>query len=105
MSISRVLKWISGILELGLAIPVIGGSIVIFSGYSTLGFMFVLHLITAILSVRNQEPAYGSWFGIIASLLAWIPVIGWLLHLITGILCIITAIKKSSRYNYPSNPF
>ncbi|MDP4096450.1 hypothetical protein OIN60_06670 [Paenibacillus sp. P96] len=105
MSISRILKWISGILELGLAIPIIGGSIIIFSGYSALGFMFVLHAITVILSVRNQEPAYGSLFGILTSLLAWIPVVGWLMHLIAGILCIMTGIKNSPRYNYPPNPF
>ncbi|MNW31508.1 hypothetical protein D3C74_84270 [compost metagenome] len=105
MSMSRVLKWISGVLELILAIPIIGGSIVIGTSYSALGFMFALHLITVILSLRNQEPIFGSVFGIITSAIAWIPIIGWLLHLITAILCMITGAKRTERYSYPPNPF
>ncbi|WP_379128307.1 hypothetical protein [Paenibacillus sp. sgz500958] len=94
MSGSRVLKWVTGSCELVLAIPILGGAIVIGTGYSALGFMFILHVITVILSARNREPVYGSVMGIVTSALAWIPILGWALHLITAILLMVTAAKK-----------
>lgn len=103
MSYSRILKWISGIFELVLAVPIVGGAIVMGTGYSALGFMLVLHAVTLILSLRNQEAIYGSVWGILASFLAWIPVLGWILHLIAAILLMISGSKKTKRYNYPPN--
>lgn len=95
MTGSRVMKWITGSFELVLAIPVIGGSIVITSWYTVLGVMFVLHLVTLVLSSKNNEPKYGSVMGIVTSLLAWIPFLGWLLHLLTAIFLMVTASQKS----------
>ncbi|MNW13908.1 hypothetical protein D3C71_2119840 [compost metagenome] len=71
-----------------------------FSGYSVLGFMFIFHLITLILSLKNNESIYGSVLGIVTSLLAWIPIVGWVLHLITGILLMVSGGQKT---RYPSN--
>ncbi|WP_226002205.1 hypothetical protein [Paenibacillus sp. BJ-4] len=103
MSYSRILKWVSGIFELVLAIPIVGGAIVIWTGYSALGFMLVLHAVTLILSLRYQEAIYGSAWGILTSLLAWIPVVGWVLHLIAAILLMISGSKRTKRYHYPPN--
>ena len=103
MSYSRILKWISGIFELVLAVPIVGGAIVMGSGYSALGFMLVLHAVTLILSLRNQEAIYGSVWGVLTSLLAWIPFVGWALHLIAAILLMISGSKKTKRYHYPPN--
>ncbi|WP_410513158.1 hypothetical protein PaeBR_01390 [Paenibacillus sp. BR2-3] len=101
MSSSRILKWLTGSFELILAIPLLGAAIVIGSWYSVLGLMFVLHLVTLILSSKNREPIYGSVLGIVTSLLAWIPIVGWVLHLITAILLMVSASQKSQ---HPSNP-
>lgn len=98
MSNAKVLKWLTGIIELVLAIPILGGIIVMGSGYSVLGLMFILHLVTLIVSNKDNETIYGSIMGIVTSLLAWIPILGWLLHLISGILLMISAIQKP-RYN------
>jgi len=92
---SSTMKWITGVLELFLAIPILGGAIVIGLYWVPLGIMFILHLITLLLSIRNKEAAYGSVVGIITSLVAWIPFIGWMMHLITAILLIISAVVKS----------
>ncbi|ODB53262.1 hypothetical protein A7311_24100, partial [Paenibacillus polymyxa] len=94
MSYSRILKWISGIFELVLAVPIVGGAIVMGTGYSALGFMLILHAVTLILSLRNQEAIYGSVWGVLTSLLAWIPFVGWALHLIAAILLMISGSKK-----------
>ncbi|WP_248927233.1 hypothetical protein [Paenibacillus hamazuiensis] len=102
MSSSRVLKWLTGAFELVLAIPVLGGVIVMGSSYTVLGIMFILHLITLILSANNKEPFYGSVLGIITSLLAWIPFLGWVLHLITGILLMVTGAQRPKYGSPPS---
>lgn len=96
MSNSKMLKWITGSLEILLAIPVLGGLIVIGSYYTALGVMLILHIVTLILSKNNSEPIYGSVMGIITSLLAWIPFVGWMLHLLTGILLMVAAAKTRS---------
>lgn len=95
MSNAKVLKWLTGLIEIVLAIPILGGLIVMGSGYTVLGVMFILHLITLIVSNKDNEPIYGSVLGIVTSLLAWIPFMGWLLHLISGVLLLISAAQKS----------
>lgn len=93
MTNSRTLKWVTGGMEAVLAIPILGGIIVLGSLYWALVVMFILHLITLILSNKNDEPFYGSVLGIVTSLLAWIPFLGWGLHLITAILLMVSAAK------------
>lgn len=101
MSNSRIMKLITGILEGVLAIPVLGGMIVIGSLYWALVIMFVLHLVTLILSVNNKEPFYGSVMGIVTSVLAWIPILGWALHLVSAILLLISAFQNKNKNQNP----
>ncbi|MCM3629478.1 hypothetical protein M3194_19245 [Paenibacillus glycanilyticus] len=96
MTGSRILKWISGAFEIFLGIPVLGGLFIISTGYSPLVVMLILHIITLILSAKNNEPKYGSILGIITSVVGWIPFVGMILHIITGILLMVTAAKKTS---------
>ncbi|WP_033541860.1 hypothetical protein [Planococcus sp. CAU13] len=95
MKISATLLWISAIAEAFLAIPFLGGSLVISTGYSVLGFMFVLHAITLFFCFREYSPKSGPILGIITSLLAWIPLIGWALHLLSAIVLFINAASAS----------
>ncbi|MBD2864597.1 MULTISPECIES: hypothetical protein [Paenibacillus] len=95
MTNSKVLKWVSGSLELFLAIPILGALVVMGSYYTVLGAMLVLHIVTLVLSKQNNEPIYGSVLGIITSLVAWIPLVGWILHLLSGIFLMVTAAQKS----------
>ncbi|MGI2329472.1 hypothetical protein [Planococcus sp. YIM B11945] len=91
MKISVALLWITGLAEAFLAIPVIGGAVVIGTGYTALGVMFVLHAITLFFCFREYSPKSGSVLGIITSIVAWIPGIGWVLHLITAVVLLISA--------------
>ncbi|WP_276358407.1 hypothetical protein [Cohnella caldifontis] len=104
MSSSRVLKWVTGAFEIFLGIPVLGGLIIIGTYYTPLFVMFVLHVITLILSAKNKEAKYGSVLGIVTSLIGWIPIVGMILHIITGILLMVSAAKKeASSANTVSN--
>ena len=96
MTSSRILKWITGAFEIFLGIPFLGGLIIISTGYTPLIAMFILHLVTLVLSVKNNEAKYGSILGIVTSLIAWIPIVGMILHIITGILLMVSAAKKEN---------
>ncbi len=97
MKISAVLLWLTGLAEAFLAIPFLGGSLVISTGYSVLGVMFVFHLITLFFCFREYSPKSGSILGIITSLLAWIPLIGWAMHLLTAVVLIFSAVIAERR--------
>ncbi|WP_059103017.1 hypothetical protein [Shouchella shacheensis] len=89
--VSRVLKSVSGTFEALLAIPVLGGSFVVFMGYSPLGFMLILHIVGLVFAAIHYRGKAGHILGIITSLLAWIPFVGWALHAITAVVLIIEA--------------
>ena len=93
MSNAKAMKLMTGVMEAVLAIPVLGGLIVLASGYWILVAMCVLHAATLFLSVREQVPYYGSVLGIVTSMLAWIPVLGWALHLLTAVLLLLSAVR------------
>lgn len=91
MSVSRILKWVSAALEITLAIPILGASIVLGSGYIVLAIMLVLHIITLILTKRNHGPGIGSIIGIVASCIAWIPNLMIVPHILAAFFLIISA--------------
>ncbi|WP_128659298.1 hypothetical protein [Paenibacillus sp. 598K] len=97
MTPSRVLRWVTGSLEIVLAIPFFGASIVMGFAYVPLLVMLALHILTLVLSVSNREPSYGSIMGIVTSVLAWIPFVGFVMHLITGILLMVSAAGGNAR--------
>lgn len=97
MKISVALLWITGLAEALLAIPFIGGGFVISTGYTALGVMFVLHAVTLFFCFREYSPKSGSILGIITSLVSWFPLIGWVMHLITAVVLLITAAMSGSR--------
>ncbi|BAQ08693.1 membrane protein [Bacillus sp. OxB-1] len=97
MNYSTGMKWITGIAEAFLAIPIIGGAFVIGTGYNALFLMFILHAITLILSIREGQGKAASILGLFTSVVSVIPVIGWLLHLITAGALFVSAFM-SSRY-------
>ncbi|WP_240377159.1 hypothetical protein [Bacillus piscicola] len=97
MIISAIAKFVSGGFEALLAIPFIGGSIVIFSGYSALGTALFLHIVTLLITFVYRTAKTPSVVGIVTSLLSAIPVVGWILHTITAIVLLISAVRDLAR--------
>jgi hypothetical protein len=95
MKISTILKWITGAFEAILGIPILGGTIVIALAWTPLIAMAILHIITLIFSVRENENKHGSILGIVTSCVSWIPVVGMILHIITAILLMVDAGKSN----------
>lgn len=94
MSSSRIMKWITGGLEATLAFPVLGAIIVIATGYWALAVMLVLHIITLVMTKKDNGASLGSVLGIITSCIAWIPFVGWFMHLLSAIFLVINAATK-----------
>ncbi|REE87494.1 hypothetical protein A8990_109140 [Paenibacillus taihuensis] len=104
MSVSRILKWVSGGIEVFLGIPIIGGLFVISMAWTPLFFMLVLHIVTLVFCSIEKKPKHGSILGIITSVVAWIPVVGMIMHIITAILLMVSAAKDRDVISPPPRP-
>lgn len=93
MSSSRILKWVTGGLEALLAIPLLGGSIVIGLAYIPLAIMLILHIVTLILTQQQGGAKVGSILGIVTSCVAWIPFVGWVMHVLSAVFLMVDAAK------------
>lgn len=100
MSVSRILKWVTGALEAFLAIPFFGGWFIVFLIWTPLAVMLALHIITLVLTKKDNGASVGSVLGIITSCLAWIPIIGMILHILSAIFIMINAATPD---NSPQN--
>lgn len=103
MSVSRILKWVTGGLEAILAIPLIGGSIIIGTYYTALPIMLVLHIITLVLTKRDSGHSVGSILGIVTSYIAWIPLVGMVMHTLSAFFLMIGASKPDVSSDTISN--
>ncbi|MFT4414472.1 hypothetical protein ACLM5H_11490 [Fredinandcohnia humi] len=93
MSVSRILKWVSGGLEAILGIPILGGSIVLGFFWVPLGIMLVLHIITLVLTKKDGGATTGSILGIVTSCIGWIPIVGMIMHILSAIFLMLDANK------------
>lgn len=92
---SNVLKATSGSLELFLSIPVLSWFITVTTGVPVF-IMLVIHTFSLIIATKAGTKIRGNVLGLFASFLAVIPVLGWLLHVITAIV-LLKDIFKSKR--------
>lgn len=97
MPVSRILKWVSGGLEALLGVPIVGASIVIGGLYVPLAIMLALHIVTLIFSRKDGGKIIGSILGIITSVIAWIPFVGMVMHIITAVFLMIDAAKGENK--------
>lgn len=94
MDLSNTMKWLTGAFELLLGIPVLGATIVLGFGYGPLGIMLILHIITLLICRREMTGTTGSIFGIVTSIIAVIPFVGMVMHLITGCILLVDAARS-----------
>lgn len=97
MSVSRILKWVTGGLEAILGIPVMGGMIVMGFYYTPLVIMLALHIITLVLTKRDKGHSVGSILGIVTSCVGWIPFVGMVMHILSAIFLMIGAANPDSK--------
>lgn len=104
MKAAGTLILITAIIEAILGFPVLGGMIVVLSGYTLLFATLILHIVTLVLCSQHNKPIIGSVFGIVTSVLAWIPILGMIMHLTTAVFLFIAVSKKEQDSNLPHPP-
>lgn len=77
---------IAFLFEFFLALPFIGGATVIAVGYATITIAIILHLIVAVGRVYSGRSKAVPLIAIVLTLLTWIPVVGWLMHVIITVM-------------------
>lgn len=97
--ISTILKWVTGGLELFWGLPFIGGMIIVSLAWTPLALMLILHIITLVFSSKENKKIYGSVLGIVTSVVAIIPFVGMVMHIITGILLLVDANNQQKQQN------
>ncbi len=97
MKLSTLMKWLTGGAEAVLGFPIVGASIIMGMTYVPLVIMLGLHIITLFLASREGTKRTGSIMGIITSIIAFIPFLGMVLHIITAFILLIDAGKSSMK--------
>lgn len=102
MSLSRLMKYVTGGMEAFLGIPVLGGAFILFTGYSALWVMLALHIVTLLICFKDNTGKLGSVVGIVTSCIGVIPVVGMIMHIISAIVLIFGALTQDdNRYSRP----
>jgi len=97
MSTSKILKWVTGGLEALWGFPILGGTLVIGLAYTPLLLMLILHIVTLIIAKKEGQASNGSIIGIITSCVAWIPIVGMIMHIITAVFLMVDAAKPDAQ--------
>ncbi|MEG0380995.1 MAG: hypothetical protein RR603_04770 [Kurthia sp.] len=74
--------------EFFLALPFIGGATVVASGYTALTVAFVIHAIVFGIRALNGRSKVVPITAMLLTLVAWIPIVGWIAHIIIFVLYI-----------------
>ncbi|TMN21967.1 hypothetical protein [Lentibacillus cibarius] len=92
MSLSRIMKFITGGSEAFLGIPFVGAAFVFSTSWGILFVMFIAHFITLLIARNAKGSMAGSILGMVTSFIAVIPFVGITMHIITAIVLLIDAI-------------
>jgi len=86
-------KMIIGLLEIFLGLPIVGGLLIIRLHYIPLAVLLVLHILGLIESKKRNTNYLGHTIGIVGNVIAVIPIVGMIMHLITGVVNIVESSK------------
>jgi hypothetical protein len=95
--IGKLFKWGTFAYEAFLALPFIGGAFVVAHAWAPLGVAFLLHAIAVIILLRERGPVIGNAVGIVTSVVALIPFVGWIMHAITAVILLVEGLTTSRR--------
>ena len=96
MTTARQLKIATGIFEAFLGIPILGGIFIVLLWWTPLLIMFFLHVVTLIFTIKEKDGfTIGSIIGMITSCIAWIPFLGMIMHILTAVCLITTAVYSN----------
>ncbi|WP_019913947.1 hypothetical protein [Paenibacillus sp. HW567] len=95
--IGKLFKWGTFAYEAFLAIPFLGGAFVVANAWVPLGVAFLLHIVAVVILAGERGHILGNIVGIITSVVALIPVVGWIMHTLTAIILLVEGLADSRR--------
>lgn len=95
--VAKLFKWGTFAYEAFLALPLIGGLFIVANGWVPLAIAFLLHAVAIVILQGERKPIVGNVLGIITSIIAFIPIIGWIMHGITAIVLLFEALSSSGQ--------
>lgn len=95
--LNKYYKIFMALFELLLAVPFLGATIVISTGWSILGLLMFLHILGILFSVMTNQRKSGHFIGIIANFVAFIPLVGMAVHTITGCILLIQGMTTKTQ--------
>lgn len=108
---SIITKIIAIFSESILAIPVVGGSIIVAFIWIPLIVMLFIHILGIIFANIEGKSTTGHILGVLASILGFIPFLGWILHCVTFIVLITDVVSdfknknKNQQQNYQNKHY
>lgn len=60
----------------------------------SLVIMLILHIITLVMTKRDEGATTGSILGIVTSCIGWIPFVGMIMHILSAIFLMLNAAQK-----------
>lgn len=64
--------------------------------------MLALHIVTLVFCSNENQSKAPSIVGIVTSCVGWIPFVGWVMHVVSAVLLLVSAAKAKTYY--PQNP-
>ncbi len=83
---TRPLKVITAIIETLLGVPILSGIALILTMWTPLLIALVLHIIVIVYSCKENKKIRGNVIGLIGSVLGILPVVGFVLHIISAVI-------------------
>ena len=83
---SSNLKLIAASFETVLAIPLVGGLLIISSFWLLLALEVIIGIFGVIRANKEKKAKNGHVMQIIAGFVGWVPFLGWLLHLLSAVM-------------------
>nr|WP_279401853.1 hypothetical protein [Piscibacillus salipiscarius] len=78
--LTAILKLIASGIEFFLGIPFVGGAFIFANAWGPLLLMFLFYLAILLLSIKYGYAKWGAITGMVVSIVAFIPVVGMILH-------------------------
>lgn len=67
------------------------------NAWAPLGIAFLLHAVAIIILLRERGPIIGNAVGVVTSVVALIPFVGWVMHAITAIILLVEGLSGARR--------
>jgi len=97
MRMAKLLKWVTFVWALFLAIPFVGGLDLFGSPWIPSLVALVLNLVAWLVLKKQELPTMGNLFGILASVVGVLDIMGWILHGTTAFLLLIEGVVMHMR--------